>query len=962
MKKLNLTIYLCTFLFFGVYAQSATITGNVKDEAGEALTGATVAVEGTTTGGSTDINGNYTFTIAPGTYTLVVSYVGYKTLTRSVTASDGNNVQNFVLKSTDLSLNELVIVGTRNQNRTVTETPVPIDIINISQLTELGAQTDINQILNYVAPSFTSNPQTVADGTDHIDPAQLRGLGPDQVLVLINGKRRHSSSLVNVNGTVGTGSVGTDLNAIPTAAIERIEVLRDGAASQYGSDAIAGVINIVLKKATNELNVAIHRGANVSQHSNGYDVGGRDGDKFQLDLNYGLPIAKGGYVNFTGSLSNRDATLRSDEMGQNIFLGYNAVEWVAKEDGYDLSQLQYNMADIQNYAQTVTHFSPQLKTDIANAPDMATLVGLLDDDVTDAELGVRGLSRSDFQMKVGQSKLKSGQFFMNMAVPLGENAEFYSFGGVSYRDGLAAGFYRRPAYTDGRGNTPAFINGFLPHIGSDILDKSMAVGIRGKIGDWNVDLSNTYGSNRFAFSVLNTSNSTLGASTPVEFEAGGFQFSQNTSNWDISRYYDGVLNGLNLAFGSEFRLENYKLFAGEEASWATYDINGNPINSVTDPADKVYSFYGNAIPGGSQVFPGYRPSNEVDKFRTSYAMYTDIEADFSDKWMASTAMRYENYSDFGDTFNWKVASRYAINDNFALRGAISTGFRAPSLHQIYFNATSTQFIGGVPFEVGTFANNSRAAKLLGIPELKQELSLSKSIGFTANALDNKLSFTVDAYWINIQDRVVLTGNFSKPDPIAEPELWQLFEDASANTAKFFANAIDTKSKGIDIVVSHDAEVGSGKLSNTLAATFFQTLQDGAVKSSGALVGKEDVYFSSTARGYLENASPRAKINLTHVYRADKFSVMLRNVYFGEVTDPSDNVTVYGSKIITDATVSYTLTKGIKITLGGNNLLDVYPDEVPVGANYGGQFMFSRNTSQFGFNGRYVYSRLTFNLK
>ena len=981
ITHLILSISFLLFASLSAYAQNGTISGKITDGT-EALIGASVQIVGTSTGTTTDIDGNYSISTAPGDYTLEVTYVGYATQQKEISVGAGSNTSLDFVLTEGLGLEEIVVVGSRNPNRTATETAVPVDVIDISKLTNIGPQTDVNQLLNFVAPSFTSNTQTVADGTDHIDPASLRGLGPDQVLVLINGKRRHTSSLVNVNGTFGAGNVGTDMNAIPTAAIERIEVLRDGAAAQYGSDAIAGVINIVLKKQFNKLSAILTTGGQMSKNSNNFD-GGMDGEKVQLDLNYGLPIGdKGGVINLTGSFSTRNAATRNRPMGKTIFMAYHGIENVARNDGYDVSQLQYNINDIKSYAQQVSYFDQATKDDINNAADMDALIPLLKADVTDSELAVRGLSRSDFSMKAGQAALRGGKFFANMSLPTGNDGEFYAFGGIGFRNGKGAGFYRRPAYTDGRGNTAAFPNGFLPHITSNILDKSIAMGIKGKLGEWNSDLSNTFGQNSFDFFIVNTSNSTLGTSTPREFNAGGFTFGQNTSNWDLSRFYANILSGMNAAFGSEFRVERYALHAGEEASWAAYDLNGQVVTSTTPDSLKVKSPFGRVVPGGSQVFPGYRPSNEVDAFRTSYAGYADFELDMTKEWMVDLAARYENYSDFGSTFTYKVATRFDISKEFAVRGAFSTGFRAPSLHQINFNATGTQFVNGIPYEVGTFANNSRAAELFGIPKLKEETSQNFSLGFTSSLRDLGLTFTVDGYMINVNNRVVLTGNFSKPTQADNPELWQIFENSAANRAKFFTNAVNTSSRGIDAVISHATKLGDGRLNTSFALTLSKTEVEKDANGnpkindiSDKLRGLESTYFGESNRINMENAVPTTKANLTFNYTSGKFGAMLRNVYFGAVTDPDFHKdkdgnkyhAEYGAKILTDLSLSYDLSKSLTITVGANNLLDVYPDEIAgdhedgrVGGfdnTYGGQFNYSRRVSQFGYMGRFVFGRV-----
>ncbi|MCF6212805.1 MAG: TonB-dependent receptor [Flavobacteriaceae bacterium] len=961
MKEKIYSILFALLLTLPVLAQSGSVSGTVTDSDGQPMPGVSVIVKGTSTGTTTDFDGKYSVSAASDA-TLVFSYVGFESANVKV---NGRSTVDVALQS-GVALDEVVVIGSRNKNRTVTDSPVPVDVIDVKQLMADSPQTSLNQILNYVAPSFTSNTQTISDGTDHIDPASLRGLGPDQVLVLINGKRRHSSSLVNVNGTFGRGSVGTDLNAIPTAAIERIEVLRDGAASQYGSDAIAGVINIVMKKITNTVLVTSNTGAYASKFSGGWHQGGTDGETSGVSINYGLPLGEnGGFVNFTGMYDSRNRTNRMIEWEGKIFQGYNAVERMANNDGYDLSQLLLpaNMADVQSYAQQVPFFSSALKADINAASDIGTLRDLLKLDITTDELAARGLQRKDFNMKVGQSALRSGKAFFNMELPTGDEGTIYAFGGVSNRNGDAAGFYRLPYQS--RAYTPAYINGFLPEIHSNVIDKSIAAGIRGKIGDWDVDFSQTWGQNKFGFDIQNTANATLQNATAFEFNAGGFAFTQTTTNFDMSKYYEDEMEGLNLAFGAEYRLENYEIFAGEEGSYAKYDILGNIVTSPdADPALTVRDFYGNARPGGSQVFPGFSPANELSKYRSSYATYADVEAQFTKSFLLTGALRFENYSDFGNTTTFKLATQIKASDNFSLRSSLNTGFRAPSLHQLNFNSTSTIFVDGIPTDVGTFSNDSRAAKLLGIPKLKQEESTSFSAGFTGKMPDANIKFTVDAYYVKIKDRVVYTGSFK---PGTNAELISLFSQANAGKAAFFANAIDTKSTGLDIVITHNGNLGEGKLRTDFSATFSKTQQVGPVKASPVLeaAGLTETYFDQTSRIYLEKAVPRAKANLTFNYAKDKFNMMLRNVYFGPVTEATNNIAnqqEFSSKVVTDLTFGYKLSDTTKFTFGANNILDVYPDAAIQANRSSGRFNYSRRSQQFGANGRFIFARLTFSVK
>lgn len=504
-------------LLFGVVGlASAQITGTVLDDEGAPLPGASVVVKGTTTGATTDFDGNFSINAEVGD-ALMVSYIGFET--KEVTAEAG---EMSIQLASGVALSEVVIIGSRAPNRTAVESAVPVDVIDMKELNSVGPQVNLNQILNYVAPSFTSNTQTISDGTDHIDPASLRGLGPDQVLVLINGKRRHNSSLINVNGTFGRGSVGTDLNAIPAVAIQRIEVLRDGAAAQYGSDAIAGVINIVLNKTVNELSTSVTTGANFTKNAND-QTGGVDGESTNVAASYGVPLGdNGGFLNLSGDFDVRQDYSRMKEWEGSVFNQYNVVERVANNDGYDISNLlDDDVADVIQYAN-------QAGINLNGATTKAELQPILSADATEAELAARGQQRSDYNMRVGQSALRGGRFFANFSLPLDDNGtEVYSFAGLSSRTGNSAGFYRLP--NQSRTYTPAYPDGFLPEINSNIKDQSLSVGIKGKVGDWDVDLSNTYGRNAFLYTIGNTFNASLQRASPTIFDAGGFSFAQNTA-------------------------------------------------------------------------------------------------------------------------------------------------------------------------------------------------------------------------------------------------------------------------------------------------------------------------------------------------------------------------------------------------------------------------------------------------
>ena len=959
MKQNNfLKFFTVVFLFVGAVSISAqTVKGKVTDSSGEALSFMNVVEKGTTNGTSTDENGEFSLNVQKLPTTISVSSLGFKTVEKNI--SDTSYVT-IVLEEDNLSLDEVVLVGSRNKNRTVANTPVPVDVIDVTELISSGPQVSVNDILNYVAPSFTSTSQTVSDGTDHIDPAALRGLGPDQVLVLVNGKRRHSTSLVNVNSTVGRGSVGTDMNAIPAFSIKRIEILKDGAAAQYGSDAIAGVINIVLKNSEG-LEFQVNQGSNWGDQTNNQS-GGMDGESFQFDVNYGIPLDdKGSFINFTGSMSTRAPSFRAGAEGftGQIFDASNSVEWVGLNSGYGSDITQYSLAQIQTFAQGVTYFPFSLKNQINAASSIDELRGLLNFNTSEDELATRGLTRQDFSMRVGQSRLRNGKFMANMELQLNDDFSFYAFGGISHRRGNAAGFYRRPAQS--RAFTGLYPAGMLPEINSIVNDESIAVGIKGKQGDWDIDFSNTYGKNSFDFNIGNSSNASLQQASPLEVYAGGFSFTQNTTNLDLTKFYEDVMSGLNVAVGSEYRMEAYDITAGQEESWATYDVNGEIWNG--DAATQVTDFFGRSRPGGIQVFPGFRPANERNATRNSYAFYGDLELDVNKNLFLSGAVRYENYSDFGSTFNWKLAGIVRLSDNVNLRAAASTGFRAPSLAQLNFNTISTNFISGVPYEVGTFSNDSQIAGALGIPQLKQEESFSASFGFTAKIPDANLSLTVDGFFTGIDDRVVLTGNFNIPDGIV----------TGAESARFFANAIDTETKGFDIVVSHKGAISDLSFSSDLALTFAYTQRVDDINSSSVLASQAGTYFGERESYFLETATPRFKANLGHMLQGDKWRLFVRNSFFGAVTNPdvtqepslngsgANYHPIFGDKVLTDMSFGYDVSENMTLTIGSSNIFNVFPDASPSNLTSGNNFIYPRVTSQFGINGRTVFARLKFKL-
>ncbi|MEO8112599.1 MAG: TonB-dependent receptor, partial [Ginsengibacter sp.] len=599
----------------------------------------------------------------------------------------------------------------------------------------------------------------------------------------------------------------------------------------------------------------------------------------------------------------------------------------------------------------------------------------------DSILNAKGLSRNEFDMRIGNSKIVSGGVIVNAGYALNEKWNLKFFGGFNQKNGEAAGFFRYPSsISSGAGiyATQAlelYANGFLPLIKTDIKDYSFSIGVDGKMGKWNASLSNTLGINNFDFTVDHSLNYTQFAVTQnpqTKFDAGGLQFLQNTINADVTRNFN-VLQGLNVAYGAEFRIDQYAQHAGEEASYKNFNTSSGAAS-------------------GAQVFAGFVPAYAKRHSRNNVAAYFDLEQDVTKQWLLEFALRFENYSDFGSTLNYKVATRYKVSDNFTIRAAASSGFRAPSMQQQFYAKTNTLFVstpeGLVPTESGTFTNDSKPAQILGIPKLKEETSQNYSIGFTANPLKG-LEITVDGYLINIKNRIVLTNNFTGG---TDSVLTKLLKDNGATTANFFTNAIDTKAKGLEAVVSyHTSFANNTTLKFSAAATFIKNeVRKGVdgkpiIKASDILInsGQLGNYFNREDQSRIEVASPHSKGNFTINYDHKKIGAMLRFAYFGKVTylDPTINPAnpgafpvntfdgqketldqVFDSKTVTDASISYDLNKSFTLTAGANNIFDVYPDQQTHSGNVSlGRFIYSRRVQQMGFNGRFLFARVSFNL-
>ncbi len=861
---------------------TGTVSGTVTDaQTGSPLLGARITVAGTLSATLTRADGTYRLTLPAGTHDIRFSAIGYATARHQVTVTAGGTAtRNAALDRAAVALEELAVTGSRVAERTAVDQPVPVDVLTEAEIRQTG-RTETAQILQTLAPSLNFPRTTIGDGTDHTRPATLRGLGADQVLVLINGKRRHTSALINVNGTIGRGQGMVDLNAIPASAIERIEILRDGAAAQYGSDAIAGVINIILKaNAVNELS------STFGQTAKG------DGEVLQLHGTHNVRWGDNGFVQLAGEFRDRGYTNRSlPDRRQQYFTG-----------------------DPRN--------SDPLLTSLINhrQGDAAT---------TDA---------------VG---------FLNLGKQLSGSTELYAFGGWGRRDGLAAGFWRRP--NDDRTVRAIYPNGFLPFIATTIYDGSANAGLRGDMRGWRWDLSAGYGRNSFDFDVRNSANVSLGAQSPTEFDAGTLVFGQFTANVDVVRGVAvGLASPLNVAFGAEFRSDRYQIKEGEPDSYRNGAV---PILDGPNAGAQASI--------GAQVFPGFRPTDAVTKTRRNVAAYLDLEANVTQKLVLGAAGRIEDYNDFGGTQDYKFTGRFEPASGLAFRAAYSTGFRAPSLGQSWFSSTATNFVAGVPTENRTFPVSDPVAVALGARPLEPEKSRNTSAGVALYPLKG-LSITADYYKITIRDRIVLSGTFNQP---AVVQFLNQQGFTGVGGARFFTNAVDTRTEGFDIVAGYGFPLGdNASLRMTAGFNATETQVTHVEPTPGILAQFQETLFDRVERTRLQKGQPRNNLNFGAVADVSSWTFNLRVQRFGEVTSfgtPTDGSLdqTFTEKIIADASAAFHWRNRWTFMIGADNIFNTYPDRNSVGSpTVGGNANFGifpyNGISPFGFNGRFAYLRAT----
>jgi len=776
--------------------------------------------------------------------------------------------------------NDIIVTGTRAEGRTRLDSASPVDVLSGASLQRQGT-TELAQALQSVAPSITFPRPAANDGTDAIRPATLRGLSPDQTLVLINGIRGHTSAYLNTNGVVGRGSAAVDLNTVPTAALDRIEVLRDGAAAQYGSDAIAGVVNLRLREARSGGGAQVHYGFYDTDIDTARGSRSRTGEgAVTVSAWQGFGFGTDGYVTVTGEYLKRLPTNRAD-------------------------------------------FDPRV------GPTRVT-------------------------GRYGDPEVEQGTGFINAGTSLTDTFSLYGFAGYQERDSRSAAFPRVRATTASAAQIgvlerAGFADGFLPIINSKTSDINSALGIRGQVGGFDIDLSGSYGRNRISFRTLNSANYAYGTATPRTFRDGAVIYDQYVVGLDATRKFD-VFQSLNVAFGIEGRREGYKITAGELASYGP-----PPAGTVTGiPAGTAASL----VPPGAQGFGGFAPGNEVERSRRNGSIYLDVEAQVTDAFLLGLAGRAESYSDFGETVNGKLSARYDLADWFAVRGTASTGFRAPSLQQQYFTQTAQVVTNGVPIQTGTFPSTDPVSVALGGRPLDSEKSTNLSAGVVLRA--GGFDLTVDAYRIHIRDQIGLSENIQAS---FSPQVAALLAPFNVSAARFFLNGLASTTKGIDAVAHYRLRTGgAGAFDFTVAGNVNDVKVTRVPTNTAVALNPAPTLFARSRILTLEDGTPQHKVTGTIDWSLDRLGALARVTYYGDVNQPGTTLPAdvrTGDHAITDLELRYTATRGAQIGLGVSNLFDVYPDRI-IGANNSTGVLGFPYYSPFGFNGRQLYVRAGLN--
>lgn len=860
----------CIFLTITTYAQ--TITGKVRSSADNSpIVGASVKISGTETGTITDANGNFSVN-ASSSSKLSISSIGFETMTISL---NGRTSLSVSLRSLESNLEDVIVsVGSRNSKRSLTDTPLPVDILSNSDLKSTG-QVTFDKALQYRVPSFNTVQTPVNDATALLDPYELRNMGPSRTLILINGKRKNLSSLVYIQTSPGRGETGADLSAIPTDAIKRVEILRDGASAQYGSDAISGVMNIILKDRFQYGSASLNLG--VTSKGDGQTVG--------FNVNNGANFGSKGYINYNLAFQKVSLASRSGIVDAN---------GEASDFGASLA--------------TVNSF-------LAKKPDAGNING--------------------------SPENTSAKFLVNAGIPLDDgNSEVYFNTAYVYKKVNSYANYRTPYWrpTDYGLLTPSgqpYI-GYQPTFEGDLNDYNGTLGFRSDKNGWKSDLSLTVGGNRQLYTVNNSVNRSLGTASPISFRPGGYSFSHQVGNIDLSK---AVSNDFTISFGSEFRAENYQIFKGDTASY---------------------------VGTGTDSYSGTPEPNALKATRSNFGGYVDLAYDISKQFLINGTMRLENYSDFGNAFVWKISSRYkTANNKLTFRSSVSTGFRAPSLHQIYTQTTKYGFVPGSGIQISGLVNNtSSQARLLGVPKLDAEKSVNFTIGLGANP-SKDFNISLDYYNITLKNRIILSSEIG---PMGTPQSAALDALLAANgivSVSFFTNGIDTKTEGLDLVANYrNVNAGSGKMHFSFAGNFqFQNVRTGNISTPALIKNSGQSVFDFTQESLLLASRPKFKHIFGVEYEVGKWSINLNNTVFGPTTFRNagldQNLKVeFKTKIVTDLGFTFNASNKTTLSLNISNLLNVLPEWKLVALNSTGQTLLANATqvkqqeNYITFNNRY----------
>lgn len=864
-----------------VIAQETTVISGIVTTAldQQPVPGVIISIGTLNLSTETDIQGRYKLKIPAGTAQGQTVHVdatltGLQTKTAELALSPGEMTLNFTLV-----IEEITVTGTRTEGRAVTDSLAPVSYIDASVIESSGAR-ETGKILQLAEPSANFSTTFISDGTDAIRPATLRSLGPDQTLLLVNGKRRHQTGLIHYQQTVGRGSAGSDINAIPASAIDHIEVLRDGAAAQYGSDAIAGVVNIILKSGTELTDGAFELGQTYKG----------DGGVGTGSLNQGFKIGEKGFMNLTAEYRNRNETNRA---------------------GPD-----------------------SLRVDPARVTQ-----------------------------RIGDPDAKDLYLWLNTSVPAG-SGEVYAFGGISRRETNSSGFFRRAG--DGRTVPAVYPNGFLPTIITKPQDSSLVAGYRGPLSDtWHYDFSANWGKNAFKFREEHTVNVSwwyepidpnnptgpVFESSPTSADTGTLTYDQISGNADFHGTVDwGVgIRPLNVAFGAEVRREGYQIEPGELVSYSYGRSNNRDI--------PILNQNGDIAAAGTQGFPGFQDA--VDENRRSGAAYLDLEASLTEKLSSAFALRFENFSDFGSTVTGKLSGRVEITKQAAIRATVSTGFRAPSVQQLFFTLRSTNLnTKGVLTDTLTARQDSPVTRALGIPPLDEETSRNYSVGLVAHPSD-RFRLTADVYRIDIKNRIIFSDAISAD----VPAVGAILSPFGIGQVQFFTNAIDTRTTGLDVALQYGATFGASALTLEAAASFNKT--DVTGRRSASSIIPVDLLFPDSQVTLVEEGQPRRHFVLgARLYRGH-LTTDVRLNYFGSVAAEwftTGFKQTWGGKWLTDASVTFEATRGLSLTVGGLNIFDVYPDKWDADRAFPFPqlgFIYGWETVPFGINGGYYYARVNY---